>query len=235
MFIFRLCFSIGAVFAFAFGANMARADTVFDWVISGTYTLSTCTTVGGCPPGSPVVTTGQTWSASLNIDTTLGLGDPPPSTLTFNNLLPPGQDFGSLQGTCNSTANCTPLTPSLGGWQDWTTVPVGTTFELEACLNGSGHPCNNWVILDVDATGGTTSLVGFTGGTVLAGTEYGGVCAEGGIPSSPSESCASAIVSGSATPLPATLPLLVTGFGGLWAILRKRKEPLGGSLDPIAA
>ncbi len=181
----RFFLYLASVLSLVFGANMAKADTVFTWDISGTYTLSTCTTVGGCPPGTPTITPGQTWSGSLAIDTTLGLGDPPPGTLTFNNLLPPGQDFGSIQGTCDSTANCTPLTPTLGGWQDWTTVPVGTTFELQMCLAGSGHPCATWIILDVAANGGDNSLVGFTGGTVLAGTEFGGYCANGGIPSSP--------------------------------------------------
>ena len=231
----RFFLYLTSVFVLAFGGTMAKADSLYVWDISGTFTLTTCTTAGGCPPGTPTVTPGQTWSGSIAIDTTTGTtyAPPPASTLTFPGLLPPGQDFGTVGNTCDSTSTCTPTVGSPSGvWQAWSTVPVGTTFELEMCDN-IGSSCSIWVVLDVDANGGKTSLVGFTGGTVLGGAEFGGVCSTTGIPSSPMESCASAIVSG--TPLPASLPLLASGFAVLWAIFRRRKEAPGGSLDPVAA
>jgi len=98
--------------------------------------------------------------------------------------------------------------------------------------NGGGQ-LGDRIILDVAAIGGTNSLFGFTGGTVIGGTEIGGSC-PAGLPPSSDAACATLIVSGtvpSTTPLPATLPLMGSGLLGLWAYLRRRKaqpkEPFG--------
>jgi len=224
----RLFLYLTGLFALAASFTAAKADTFFTWNVSGNYT-EVCS--GGSPCTNGAI---STFSASLYLDTTTGtLGSPPPnSSFTFVGVngggsSPPTLSFTSLPGfgTANS---CTPGGTCTGGYLTegfFATAPAGTTFELKLCATGCTTSNVGYIIIDVDtaAYNGATSLIGFDGGTIVGGAEYGGECSTS--PPSSGATCATLIGSTatSTTPLPGALPLLATGLVGLWGCFRRRR------------
>jgi hypothetical protein len=104
-----------------------------------------------------------------------------------------------------------------GGWDiDFTSVSLdGNAFTLQ-----TGDPAESWKLTSADLTAGNHSI--HIIGTVIASTQsdagsYGGtlnVSAEGN--NNP----------GGGIPEPATWAMMITGFGGVGAIIRRRRTPM---------
>lgn len=219
---------VGFLFAiFALNIGMASAAT-FEWNstngLGGTFTEVCGPPQAGCFNGQI-----STWSGDFFIDTVGGgLAVPPPTStaISFVGVLngdstPATLFFGNITNNfCHDTAGCAALAGPLG-FLPWSSAPAGSTFEMEIC-NSTCTLSTNRIYLFVAANGGATSLVGFSGGTVLYGKEFGGECNT--TPPASGLTCADFINSTSTTPLPATLPLLGAGFAGLWALRKVTRK-----------
>jgi hypothetical protein len=230
-----------AIGIFALNANVANATT-FVWSISGNYT-EVCVPAGnpGCTNGATSTYTGQ-----IVIDPVAGTGTSPPSnSLLFVGIQNGDGTPGSLNfsfmggvgapatGTCNSVGTC--YTSGFNtDFLPWGGVPAGTTFELMMCANACQNAGISYWIFDVKANGGVTSLVGFTGGTIIGGVEIGGSCGATGPNSGETCGIITAASSGGpsepATPLPAALPLFAGGLGVLGLLARRRKRKNASTL-----